>query len=78
MEAGEVYHVEEDTSINLPFEPKDGDFVYLTIRADSLEIPALIDYYETKIMGQREPLILDTLANIKLTYHAATNNWRLG
>ena len=78
METGEVYDVEEDTAINLPFTPKDGDFVYLTIRSDSLEIPALIEYFETKIAGQREPLILDTLANIKLTYHSATNNWRLG
>ena len=78
MESGEIYDVEEDTAINLPFTPKDGDFVYLTIRSDSLEKPALIDFYESKIAGQREPLILDTLANIKLTFHSATNNWRLG
>lgn len=78
LNAGDIYDAEAETAINLPFNPQNGDFVYITIRSDSLEYPALIDFFDAKIAGQREPLILDTLANIKLTYHSATNNWRLG
>lgn len=78
LKVGDIYAAEEDTAINLPFNPQDGDFVYITIRSDSVENPALIEFYDTKIAGQREPLILDSLANIKLTYNSATNNWRLG
>lgn len=77
LEAGDVYEAEADYAINLPFNPKDGDTVYIVITSESLKKPALINYYEQKIVGFKEPVLLNTLGNIRLTYRSATNNWHL-
>lgn len=69
---GEVYSTEEDTLIELPFRPKDNDHVHIIVRNSSV-----IEYYENCILGKPEPLRLDTLAIIKLTYNSDSNNWHL-
>ena len=78
LKPGDIYTAEPDTAVNLPFNPTNGDQVHITIGTESLKKPCLVEFYDTKIAGNKEPLILDTLAIIKLTYNSASNNWRLG
>lgn len=78
VEAGDIVEAEADTALNLPFHPQDGDQVYIAISAESLSKPCLINFYEHKIVGFKEPVILNSIANIRLTFRSATNNWHLG
>lgn len=72
LQPGDSYTTEEDTNIILPFNPQDGDYVRIAVTNRST-----IEYFENRIVGRNEELILDTLAIIKLTYNAATNDWQL-
>jgi len=72
LQTGETYSTEEDTEIVLPFNPQHGDYVRIAVTQKSK-----IEYFENRILGRSEALILDTLAIIKLTYNAANNDWQL-
>lgn len=73
LKSGDAYTTESDTIIHLPFRPNDQDYVKILVQQEST-----IEFFENRILGRSEPLRLDTLAIIKLTFHSATNNWRLG
>ena len=74
---GEIVLVRAGMSFNLPARPQDGDAVTLIIRGSSLDTPGIVNYRSSTIMGDKESLELDSMANVKLTFKAATNDWYL-
>jgi hypothetical protein len=74
---GEIVLVKAGMSFNLPAQPQDGDSVVLVVRSTSLEQPSIVTYKSSKIVGDREALELDSMANVRLVYHAPTDNWNL-
>jgi hypothetical protein len=74
---GEVVLVKAGMNFNLPAQPQDGDSVILVVRGESLSQPGIVTYKSSKIAGDREALELDSMANVRLVYHAPTDNWNL-
>lgn len=78
LSSGEVFIAKEGLTIKLPSHPKDEDFVCIAIDGTSLKNPSVLSTENALIAGDREPLELDSLGNIKLVYKTSTNNWTLG
>lgn len=69
--------VEPNTIYQMPKNPKHGDYVQLVVDQTSLHKPSsLTDAADARIINDREPLVLDSLAILKLTYDAKENNWK--
>lgn len=78
LSANEIHSVTEGAVINLPSNPKNGDCVWIIVDNSSLANPAIVQQVGCeKILGNQEPLILDTLSNFKLTYSSCDNDWKL-
>lgn len=62
--------------IQLPENPCDKDCVHVVVDKKSLSYPALLKSRHY-IMGDSEPLVLDSMAILKLEFHRSTGNWIL-
>jgi hypothetical protein len=78
LKSGDICLAEPDALISLPSHPRDGDFVHIAVDGSSLNKPSIITSSKAKIVGEEESLELDSLAILKLTFNAATNNWQIG
>lgn len=70
-----VYLVQNKQTLKLPKNPIDGECVQIVVTTESLKHPAVLKSNKSRIINDNEPLILDSIANFKLTYHKQTNNW---
>lgn len=70
------HQVQQGQQILLPSKPKDGDTIFLAIESSEIKKPAVIKYQGLPILGDREDLILDSIANIKLTFRT-NSGWQL-
>ncbi len=61
----------------LPNSPKEGETVYFHIPQKSLRFPSRIKYKHHKIAGEKDDLILDSLANICLKFKNENEGWIL-
>lgn len=77
VKAGDVVIAEQATCLNLPLKPKNGDMVQIIIENSTLERPCYIQSKKASVAGDREPLVLDSIANIKLIYQSNTKDWVL-
>lgn len=77
LSAGEIILVKAGMNFNLPAQPRDGDTVILVVRGESLRRPGIVKYKSSKIVGDSEALELDSMSNVRLVYHAPTDNWDL-
>ncbi len=77
LEAGAVYSVSSGEWLAFPSAPKRGDRVALTISAQSLRPPAQVLYLDTPLLGEREHLLLDSLANVHFIFEGHKAGWRL-
>ena len=77
VKAGDIVLAKSGTCLRLPSQPKNGDSVHIIIDSTALEHPCSVVSLKEKVAGDREPLILDSLANIKLIYRKETKNWVL-
>tara|TARA_R110002072_G_scaffold64203_5_gene159731 strand:- start:70168 stop:70527 length:360 start_codon:yes stop_codon:yes gene_type:complete len=68
LKRNDCLEVKPNQKISLPVNPVHGDSVFIAINGDSLDQPASIKYDGHPILGDKEDLILDSLANLKLTY----------
>lgn len=75
LKIGGIYLAEADGLFYLPSNPSDGDFVHIVVDNKSVLDPCTLNGNGVKVLGYKESLSLDSLANIKLTYRAATKNW---
>lgn len=62
----------------LPQNPKKGETVYFHIPQKSLRFPSRIKYTNHTIAGEKDDLILDSLANISLCFKSEKLGWVLG
>jgi hypothetical protein len=76
LAASDIYLVGKKKIIQLPKNPKDGDFVHIIIDVNGVTKACEMksDY---KILGDSAPLHLDSIANIKLTFDAAKKDWKI-
>lgn len=70
------YLAESNALFLLPKNPRDGDFVQIIVDQTSLPKPCVLKDMNAKIINDDEPLILDTMAIVKLTYESKTKNWK--
>jgi hypothetical protein len=78
LESNQFYLAKESTLFHLPKEPKHGDFLQIAVDQKSLERPCVLVSDMARIVGEKEPLVLDSLAIFKLRYDSLTNNWKIG
>ena len=77
LKAGAVHTVSSGEWLTFPSAPKRGDRIALTIGARSLRPPAQILYLDTPLLGEREHLLLDSLANIHFFFGGQKAGWHL-
>ena len=78
LKAGEIFVAEPGMKLGLPAKPQEGDTIQIVIDTASVENPSIVSYQGVSILEDHEPLILDSLGNIKLTYRQDKKNWELG
>jgi len=77
LRSGDSHIVLPGEILKLPKHPGDQDFVHIVVEGKSLKNPASI-CSNHKIIGESDPLILDSMAIIKLVFHKTSGNWILG
>lgn len=70
------HHVKQGQQIHLPMKPEDGDSIFLVIESNEIKKPAVIKFQGQPILGDNEDLILDSIANIKLSFKTSSG-WSL-
>jgi len=61
----------------LPDRPQIGETIYFHVPQKSLRFPSKIKYTNYKIAGDKDDLILDSLANISLCFRGENEGWVL-
>lgn len=77
LKPGDIVIAESGTYLSLPKTPKNDDFVQIIVENTTLHKPCTINNDSAIIAGDREPLILDSIANFKLVYKSKQNEWVL-
>lgn len=77
LKAGELFIAQAGKMFQMPVNPSNGDEVYIIVDTTSVLEPCEIKANGATVMGDDGPLILDTLANIKLRYDAQSKDWSL-
>lgn len=77
LKPGDIILAKSHMHLSLPENPKHGDYVQIIVDNTSLKQPCIIDFHSVAIAGDKEPLILNSMANFKLVFNARSNNWTL-
>ena len=77
LKAGDIYIAQAGKVVALPTNPVNGDQLHVVVDTSSVLKPCRLEAMGAKVAGDRNGLVLDTLANIRLTYDANTRDWRL-
>jgi hypothetical protein len=64
-------------SIELPLNPRLGQTLLISVPGESLSNPARLKFEKDYILGEREDLILDSLAIVKIQYNGPRSGWLL-
>ena len=77
LDPNKVYIAKPSTFFILPAAPADGDTIQLVVDKESLTSPCELQGQMAKIVGEFQPLTLDSLAVFKLRYNALQNDWQI-
>lgn len=77
LKSGELFIAQAGKTFQMPLNPSNGDEIFIIVDTTSVLDPCLIKANGATLMGDHEPLVLDTLANIKLKYNAESKDWLL-
>ena len=77
LKSGDIVVAKSGQNLCLPKNAVDGDSVHIVVENSTLHEPCTIQYETQSILGDNEPLVLDSIANFKLVYNSKSSNWEL-
>jgi hypothetical protein len=72
-----INHVKSGALLNMPSNPKDGDFLHLIVDQESLTRKPTLMGNGNHVLDEKE-IVLDQMAILKLVYNKNQANWVTG